>query len=334
MCEKPICRSMKFPVYEEMLARYQDCSDLEAACRMGGLNGLELILAEEADEKKITRRMVNGVHLYYHIFWMDWWKGNYARLDKEFDSREQWVNYYGGLDRESYLRVLCKELEYAEAMGAKYVVFHVSEVTLRESYLYQFRYSDEEVVSASLEIINTLLEERDYSFEFLVENLWWSGFNLKDAAITEKLIAGIHSEKKGIMFDMGHYMNTNPELKTAEDAVAYIHEMLDAHEKAGLLKWFKGVGVHMSLSGEYVKAQRREWKENPMDFDRIPFYELFRLSAAHMGDIDCHQPFIGAGVRELVERIGPKYVTFEFAQGSREALERQVELQSRELGYL
>ena len=157
----PECRSMNFSIYEGMLNRYKDSEDIRKSYESRGLNGLEVIRAGEPDEGKILPDMVNGVHLYFHIFWMDWWKGNYERLDQEFDSREQWLEYFGGMSRESYLNSLRDDLAYAEQVGAKYVVFHVSEVTLRESYIYKYRYTDKEVIDASLEVINTLLDEKE-----------------------------------------------------------------------------------------------------------------------------------------------------------------------------
>lgn len=325
---------MNFSVYDGMLKRYKDSEDIKNAYKKGGLNGLEVIRAGEPDGGKILPGMVNGVHLYFHIFWMDWWKGDYERLDAEFDSRQQWIDYYGGLDREVYLNYLRDDLNYAEEIGAKYVVFHVAEVTLRESYVYQYKYTDEEVIDASLEIINTLLEEQEYHFDFLVENLWWSGLTLKNVNLTKRLVEGIHSDRKGIMLDTGHYMNTSCELKTPEDAVEYLNEMLDVHEKAGLLSWMKGIHLQMSLSGDYVKKQRKEWESNPLDFEKIPFYELFRIAYEHACFIDLHQPFIGKGVKELVERIAPNYVTLEFQQNSREEYEDFVAAQSRLLGWL
>lgn len=334
MSKIPQCRSMNFSVYGGMLDRYKDSDDIRQSLEKNGLNGLEVILAGESDQGKIQPDMVNGVHLYFHIFWMDWWLGNYERLDEEFESREQWIEYFGGMDREVYLNALRSDLAYAEEVGAKYVVFHVSEVTLRESYVYQYRYTDEEVIDASLEVINMLLDEREYSFDFLVENLWWSGLTMKDAALTKKLVDGMHTEKKGILLDTGHYMNTNCELKTAEEGVAYLHEMLDRHEEQGLLPYFKGIHLHMSLSGEYVKKQRREWAENPLNFDEIPFYELYRLAYTHACDIDLHQPFLGEGVKELVERIDPQYITFELQPETREEYESYAQAQSRLLGYI
>lgn len=330
----PECRSMNFSIYEGMLKRYKDSEDIRQSYEVRGLNGLEVIRAGEPDKGMILPDMVNGVHLYFHIFWMDWWKGDYERLDKEFDSREQWIEYFGGMDRDSYLNSLRDDLAYAERVGAKYVVFHVSEVTLRESYVYKYRYTDKEVIDASLEVINALLDEKEYPFDFLVENLWWSGLTMKNVALTRHLLEGIHTERKGIMLDTGHYMNTTTQLKTAEDAVAYLNKMLDKYEKADMLHWFKGMHLQLSLGGEYVKKQRKEWREHSMDFDKIPFYELFQLAYDHACHIDLHQPFIGRGVKEFVERVNPKYVTLEYQQNSREEYERFVDVQSKLLGWV
>ena len=334
MSKIPECRSMNFSIYDGMLNRYKDREDIKASYQKGGLNGLEVIRSGEPDQGKISPDMVNGVHLYFHIFWMDWWKGDYARLDEEFDSREQWIEYYGSEDASAYIEALRADFDYAEEMGAKYVVFHIGEVTLRESYVYEYKYTDEEVIDASIEVINTALDGKEYSFEFLVENMWWSGFSLKDEHLTKRILDGIHHEKKGILLDTGHYMNTSTELKTPEDAVAYLHEMVDRHEAMGLLPYFKGMHLQMSLGGEYVKKQKEEWKENPLNFDEIPFYELFRLAYNHANLIDLHRPFVGEGVRELIERINPKYITFEFQPPTREQYEEWIEAQGRCLGYI
>ena len=338
MSRIPEYRSMNFPVFSGMLDQFKDSNDLENYYKQGGLNGLEVILAGESDQGKIRPDMVNGVHLFFHIFWMDLWMGNYERLDHDFDSRQQWLDFYGGDDREAYLEPFRKDLAYAEEIGAKYVVFHVSEVTLRESFIYQYLYTDRKVIDASIEAINILMSEREYSFDFLVENLWWSGLTMKRPDLTKRLIEGIKYEKKGIMLDVGHYMNTNCRLRTPEDAVAYIHRMLDKHEKAGypITDWIKGIHLQMSLGGKYKMQQKREWKKasNRLDFDSIPFYELYRIAYEHAQKIDLHQPFLGEDVPELIERIDPRYITFEFDQKSKEQYEKFIIDQGKLLGYV
>ena len=334
----PECRSMNFPVYSGMLDQFKDDKDLESYYQQGGLNGLEVILAGESDQGKIRPDMVNGVHLFFHIFWMDFWLRDFDRLDEEFDSREQWIEFYGGFERDAYLEPFRRDLAYAEEIGAKYVVFHVSEVTLRESFTYKYKYTDRQVIDAAIETINILMSEREYSFDFLVENLWWSGLTMKEPRLTRRLIEGIEYEKKGLMLDVGHYMNTNSRLRSAQDAVDYIHRMVDKHEKAGfpVTDWIKGIHLQMSLGGKYTMRQRREWKNGSgrLDFDKIAFYDLYRIAYEHAESIDLHQPFIGEGVKELLERLDPQYITFEFRQRSKEEYQRFIREQGRLLGYV
>ena len=329
---------MNFAVYSGMLDRFTDSREIREYYSQGGLNGLEVILTGESDQGKIEADMVNGVHLFFHIFWMDFWRQDFKRLDEEFDSREQWIEYYGGMDREAYLEPFRRDLDYARQIGARYVVFHVSEVTLRESYTYHYRYSNYQVIKEAIKVINLLLDGKDYSFDFLVENLWWSGLTMKDPTLTRRLIEGIHYEKKGIMLDLGHYMNTNSKLRTAEEAVDYLHRMIDNHEKIGfpLTDWIKGIHLQMSLGGAYKMKQKKEWRNgrNRLNFDEIPFYELYRLAYNHANQIDLHQPFIGEGVKELIERMDPAYVTFEFRQDSKEEYAEFIRRQGEQLGYI
>ena len=329
---------MNFPVYSGMLDQFKDSADLEQYYGQGGLNGLEVILAGESDQGKIRPDMVNGVHLFFHIFWMDFWTRDFDRLDEEFDSRQQWIDFYGGFDKDAYLQSFRNDLAYAEEIGAKYVVFHVSEVTLRESFFYHYKYKNVEVIDAAIEVINILLSEREYHFDFLVENLWWSGLTMKYPGLTRRLIERIEYERKGLMLDVGHYMNTNCKLRTAEDAVRYVHEMLDRHEKIGfpITDWIKGIHLQMSLGGEYKIKQRREWKnhKNRLKFDEIPFYDLYALAYQHAENLDLHQPFLGEGVKELIERMDPKYITFEFKQKSKEEYARFIKDQGKLLGYV
>jgi len=262
---------MNFPVYAGMLDQFKDSNEIVNYYEQGGLNGLEVILAGESDQGKIRPDMVNGVHLFFHIFWMDFWLRDFERLDKEFDSREQWIEFYGGMDRDAYLAPFRKDLEYAEKIGDKYVVFHVSEVTLRESFVY-------------------------------------------------------------------HYKYTNCRLRTPEDAVTYLHHMLDRHEKIGfpITDWIKGIHLQMSLGGKYKMKQKHEWKnyKNRLNFDEILFYDLYTLAYQHAENIDLHQPFLGEGVKELIERMDPKYVTFEFKYKSKEEYARFIKDQGELLGYV
>ena len=48
--------------------------------------------------------------------------------------------------------------------------------------------------------------------------------------------------QKGLMLDTGHFMNSNYELETPADALAYLHQMLDEHE--ALLPMIRGIHLN------------------------------------------------------------------------------------------
>lgn len=110
------------------------------------------------------------------------------------------------------------------------MVFHVTQAGYAESLTYQKTHSDEEVVDTAAAFINRLLDGCDDEFYFLMENLWYPGLTFEDPAITRHLLDQIHYSKKGLMLDTGHFMNTNPDLRTPEDALVFLNRMLDAHE--------------------------------------------------------------------------------------------------------
>lgn len=116
------------------------------------------------------------------------------------------------------MRVYRDDLERARTVGVKYVVFHVSDVSIEEGYTYQWRHSSEEVIDAAVEIVNALLREED-EFDFLLENLWWPGLTMTEPELTQRLLEGVYYPKKGLMLDTGHLMNAKQSLTTQREGV-------------------------------------------------------------------------------------------------------------------
>lgn len=114
-------------------------------------------------------------------------------------------------------------------MGAKYVVFHVSDVSPEETLAYRRFHTDEAVIDASAELLNLLFHGKTYPFELLLENLWWPGLTLTSPAMTERLLAAVQYKKAGLLLDTGHLFNTNPALADEAACLAFAHAMLDAH---------------------------------------------------------------------------------------------------------
>lgn len=303
------------------LDRFQDARDLKDFYREKGIDGLELMLcgAKEVPEK-IDREDVLGIHLSYYPCWVDFWKGNRDGLLQEYGEEEVWVRRYGGADRSALIDRFERELQVAQSTGVNYVVFHVSECSLDESFSYRKLHSDEEVCEAACELINTLLGGKGYSFYFLVENLWWSGLTMTDPKVVKRLMEGIHYDKKGIMLDTGHLLHTNIKLRTQEQAVEYIHRILDLN--GGLCGYIKGVHLQQSLSGEYVER----FLENPPPLTGS-YEERLSKVYPHIFRIDGHRPFTADGAAGLIRRIAPEYLTYELISSDREEHEKKLQEQ-------
>ena len=220
--------TMNITAWEPELEPYESREALQHFYRDLGYDGLELMLCGTPEvPEKLPREDLIGLHLRYYHSWVDFWNQDRQALLKEFGEESVWHQYFGGATREEFLAGFQMDLDAAQALGVKYVVFHIAECTLEESCTYRFVHTDEAVCDAAVEVINSLLDGKNYDFDFLVENLWWSGLTLTRPEITRRVMDGIHYKKKGIILDTGHLLHTNNDLRTQEEAVDYIHEILD-----------------------------------------------------------------------------------------------------------
>ena len=216
-------------------------------------------------------------------------------------------------DRQKLIEGYRRDLDYATRMGAEYVVFHVVQVDDEEGITYKLKHTDREVIEEAADFINELLDGQKYDFWFLMENLWWPGLTFLHPEDTQILLDRVHYEKKGFMLDTGHFLHTNLDLETQEEGVTYIQKMLDAHRN--MISYIKGIHLQQSLTGDYVK----KWLQSVHELPKDPM-ERFCKVYEHIFQIDRHEPFTAEGVEDLVRRIDPLYVTYEYITRSREEL--------------
>jgi sugar phosphate isomerase/epimerase len=302
--------------------RFTDGEDIRAFCREHRLDGLELLPVGVNDPGIIPADRIVGLHLSYYSCWVDYWNGNVAGVTAEFGGTETADRLFGG--RQAIVDRYRAQLDFAERLKVKYVVFHVSDVSMRESVSYRLRHSDEKVVAAALELIRAILGNECYSFSFLVENLWWPGFTMTRPEITRSLLDGIEFEKKGVMLDIGHLLHTNLSLRTQREGAEYVHAVLDAH--ASLASCIRGVHLHQSLCGTTVRRLLRE----PPALDGS-YEENMGQIYRYIFSVDRHRPFTGKGIRQLIDRISPEFLTYEFITRSRAEHALFLRRQSRAL---
>lgn len=308
----------------EDMARYGGRDDIRRFCISNRLNGLEYMRIPQCPEDKVPMELIQGIHLSSYQSWMDLWMGNKKALLEEYGSMEVIEQLYGGTTPQAMVENLRGELHQAQVLGAKYVVFHVSEVKIIESFTHRFQYTDREVITAAAELINQVLDAGNYSFDFLMENLWWPGMNLMNPEITEELLERVHYEKKGIMLDTGHLLHTNIGLHSQEEGVDYILQVLDRNRQ--IKSYIKGIHLNQSLTGDVAcdMKQRLESGEIRLKTD---YWERYAQVYSYIFQLDQHKPFTAAGVKGLIEKIAPKYLTFEFITRNRAEHERYLQAQ-------
>lgn len=187
---------INFPIYEGTLNEYTDAGEFSRWLKEQGCDGIEAIRCDPDERHIVPKESITGLHLKFYPAWIDFWNGNEKNLLHEFGARSVWEGFYGGADKNALLRQFEDELDYACSCGAEYVVFHISDVTIEGVFTHRNLHRDEEVIDASVELINTLLSGRSYQFTFLMENLWWPGLTMTRPDMTRRLLDGVKYEKK------------------------------------------------------------------------------------------------------------------------------------------
>ena len=289
-----------------------------------GCDGAEIICNGTEEPLWACSEYAVGYHMMFYADWMDFWNGNTKALSRKFGSEAVWQEFYGGRGRSALVGQFHQDLLRAERIGARYVVFHVSDVSIEEGFSYQWEHNDKEVVDAAAELINLLLDGQDYTFEFLMENLHWPGLTFTDPEITHRLLDGVNYEKKGIMLDTGHLMCTNLNIRDQSEGCRYLLQMLEEH--ADLNRYIRGVHLHQSVSGNYVMSALERQPELAGDYSA-----RFAQAYDHIGRIDTHQPFDCSAVREVLDRIAPEYLVHELAAKTQEEKMQKVKVQQAAL---
>lgn len=305
------------------IPRYRDNLDLKYFYRSFGLDGVEVMEGSVESQDIIREDDVTGVHLTFFPCWVRLWRGDEAAILDEYGSWDVCREVYGGDTGETLLKAYGKNLSFAAGLSPEYLVFHISDASTRESVHRRYRYTDEEVIDASVELVNRITPEIPGGALLLFENLWWPGLRLTRPDLTFRLLRGIEYKNTGVMFDIGHLLHTNTALKTLDKALAYVHSILDLY---GDISFIKGVHLHQSLSGEYVEGILK----NPFPVEE-DYFRRFGDIHQHIYRIDSHEPFLHPGVAGLIDRISPEYLVLELISKTRE---EHAESLARQMEYL
>lgn len=138
--------------------------------------------------------------------------------------------------------------------------------------------------------------------------------------MVQRLLEQVHYPKVGIMLDTGHLMHTNRDLETVDQAVDYIHRILDRYDN---LDFIKGIHLHQSLTGTFAKECIAQWKPITGTYQEQMWDIMGRIFR-----LDTHQPFRSKRIHEILDRLpGLEFLCLEQISGSREEHARNLATQ-------
>lgn len=284
------------------------------------LAGIEMYINSPYGSKVLPSQWVQGAYLSWGDSWLDFWRQDRQALLAQFGSEAEIKASYGGLTRDEWLERCRQQIDTARAAGANYVVFPISEVKPWEIYTWQFSSTDDEVLSAAIEVINELAPTIPDNIALLFVNHWWPGLRLLDKKKVAKLIHGVKHPNIGFMLDTGHLMNTNQQLKNEVEGVEYILAVL---KKLGhYQRYIRGLHVSCSLSGEYVQHKQKQGAG-------IINGAAERL--AHRLRIDEQRPFRVPAVKSIVYAVRPEVLVHHFRMEPISDWERKIRRQQEAL---
>ena len=298
---------------------------LPTILRVHELDGIEFMLCAPWDSAMYPLAYIKGVHLLFWPTWLDFWRGDRTALIEEFGSEENVRAYYGSLDVADWVERWKENLRRAAECQPQYLVLHVAHNRTSEMYTRAFAATDEEVIRATIELVNEIACEIPEGCKLLFENLWWPGLTLCQPHLAAMLLEEVNYPAVGFMLDTGHLMNTNFDLRSEADGAAYVTKIYRNLGAVG--KYVYGLHLHQSRSGSYVREMMRRHAGacDPLDWQAAMDYVM---------RVDRHEPFRTEAARRILDAVQPDYLVHEFLQRSRTDWEQKIRTQKRALGVL
>ena len=300
-------KSLSFPISNYCIAPYGGWDRLSKIITGLGLDGIEAIADPDDPVADFPPDIVSGWHMVFYPDWLDFYTRNEPALMRKFGSWDMVEKVYRGREPEALLKQFRDDLALGLGFGTPYMVFHVSDVSLDENYTYRWEHTNRQVLDGAIDFINRLLKDVEPTFDFLVENQWWAGFQFTDPAETEYLLSRIEYPRAGIMLDTGHLMNANTSIRNQHEGIEWVMSNIKKHGSLADRVW--GMHFHQSVSGRYVRAHTGKV---PDEYNGDYFHD-FAVCYPHIQAIDRHRPWTNPDCVRIVDAVRPKYLTHELS---------------------
>lgn len=285
-----------------------------------GLDGIENLIYGTTPSATPFTKLTVGAHLKFWPSWMDFYLGDKERYQKQFPDTNSLVSFYGADTPEGWIEEIKKNIRAALAEEPSYLVWHVADCLIEETWTRKFHYTSREVLACSAEIYKEAGKEIPENVEVLFENIFWPGLCTLTPEEVDYFFSRLPGKNVGILLDTGHFMNTNPDLQTEADGADYIAGMI---RRLGEMKSLvRGMHLSCSLSGEYQKTY------TPVPPANITGEVIMK----HITSIDRHRPFQTDAAARIVETVEPEFLTHELFGPQAEIPVEEVKMQKQAAG--
>jgi hypothetical protein len=308
----------------------EDWDQIGAFVKEHQLEGIELGLTKEYDLSKIPKELIEGVHLKFYPMWVDFWKGDLEKVKGILGGEEEVKAYYGGLEPSVLVSEYKEQYERAKALGAKYMVFHISECPPEAAFSWQFDYNDEEVMNYTLELVNQAFPKDEEGPMLLFENLWWPGLTYLNPSLAKKFLEKVQYPNKGYLVDLSHLILTTKNIDTEEKAYHYIKKVMDY--LGDLKKHIYGVHINKTLPKYYMKQNQCYKLEKYQKASNKMLQG--RILREHIQKMDPHLPYDHPSIQKIIECIKPQFVVYETNPTSRHEMGYFIKKQNQNLGVM
>lgn len=286
------------------------------------IDGIETVLGDYCNEEVYNNLPIKGVHLIYFPTWLDIWYENKKNLQEDFNTHEP----YGIESKEDFINIYHEQFKLAKEFNAKYMVLHISHVRPRDIFTLKYQYTDQEILQATLELVNTVFQGDGP--KLLFENLPWPGFNLKEEKLFLNFLEKVQYKNKGIMLDFSHLMCFNTEISTYCEGANFIKNQLNKVPQ--LKKYICGIHLNGSLSKEYLSQDFSLYLQEWLQAETM---DRYKIEISHIKNIDTHDIFNSHKISEIISELNPEFLVYELAYKSLEELIHRVKIQNNFLNF-
>jgi len=273
-----------------------------------GADGIELLTGYFIPDG-MFKGFAGGVHLPYATDWYSAWAGDTSYIDIVDDENIKYRSY--GRNREEMAVTLKDAISYASSLSPAYGIFHASNTRMDEVMGFTHRDSDEDVVHAAAGFLNATTEQfpgGEPPFMIVLENLWWPGLAMTDDSGFRILEKELRFDNWGLCLDTGHLMNRLGNCRDEEKSIKDILKIIQKYPQ-DMKDRIEVIHLHMSLSADY----REECIRDPIEFKITNDNDMISKAYEHVCRVDQHRPFTDRSCTDIVNIIGPEYVTHEIS---------------------